>query len=287
MAYTSVKALVDAELAGQSAFHTFRKVPNQATAAGVWFDLSMSPGNPVPNYYAATAVTSVAMRQSVQGGIPHGGNVAQLGQSKFVKTIMAMTQTATAAPLPMILCDYQLFYPFVDMSITDWQAMTNTVALPRPTATPAQIMAVIVAAPTGASIRFRVQYTNSAGVTGRLTPLISTTTQIVNGTIISGSPATALSAGPFLPLQPGDRGVSAIEAVQFETADVGLLSFVLVSPVESLAIRTIDAPVERVPFTDMADMPIIVDDAYLNLICYPNGSLQNANINGYLQTVWG
>jgi len=289
MSLNSVKQFVDAELAGQSFYATWRKTPTQTTGAGIWFDLSMSPGNPVPNYYAAAPNVAIALAQSTDGGIPHGGNVGQLGYAKYLKTFGAMTVTATAVPLPMLLCDYLMFYPFVDMSITDYQPLTTNIALPRyPTGNGVQIMAVEVAGQSGVgNPKFQVQYTNQDGVAGRLTRPVSCNTQVVNGTIINTAPATAGCNSPFLPLQSGDTGVRLIEGIQFYTADVGLIALVLVEVVDDHIIRTIDAPAERNCFTDFSAMPVIADDAYLNLICCPNGTLSAAPIHGYIQTVWG
>jgi hypothetical protein len=39
-------------------------------------------------------------------------------------------------------------------------------------------------------------------------------------------------------------------------------------------------------FQDMASMPEILDDAYLNLVTLPNGTLSGAPINGILETTW-
>ena len=286
MALRNISDLIDAEEGGRTWFATWRKTPTQATGAGIWFDLSMSPGNPVPNYYAASPNAAIAMRQSTDGGIPHGGPVAPL--TKHLKQFTAMTVTATAVPLPMILCDYLMFYPFVDMSITDAQTMDNTVTLPRSTSgRGVRIMPVQVAGQSGiGNPQFFVRYTNSDGVTGRQTPAVACNNQVVNGTIITAAPNTAFSAGPFLPLQAGDGGVRAIESVTFLTGDVGLISFVLVKPVENIAIRTIDAPAERVPFTDFCDLPVIEDDAYLNLICCPQGTLAGAPLHGTITTIW-
>jgi hypothetical protein len=286
MALRNVRDLVAAENDGRFWFSTWRKTPTQTTGAGIWFDLSMSPGNPTPNYYAASPNIAIAMRQSTDGGIPHGGAVAPL--KKHLKQITAMTVTATAVPLPMILCDYLLYYPFVDMSVTDEQVMDNTVTLPRSTTgLGVEILPVEVAGQSGiGNPKFRVRYTNSDGVAGRITPTVACNTQVVNGTIITSAPNTADSAGPFLPLQAGDRGVRSIDAVTFLTGDVGLISFVLVKAVENLAIRTIDAPAERIPFTDFLDLPVIEDDAYLNLIACPNGTLAGAPLHGTITTIW-
>jgi hypothetical protein len=279
--------LVAAENDGKFWFSTWRKTPTQTTGAGIWFDLSMSPGNPVPNYYAASPNIAIALKQSTDGGIPHGGAVAPF--KKYLKQITALTTTAAAVPLPMILCDYLLFYPFVDMSVTDPQAMDNTVTLPRSiSGKGVQIMPVEVAGQTGiGNPQFFVNYTNSDGVAGRQTPNVACNTQVVNGTIITSAPNLAQSAGPFLPLQAGDKGVRSIDSVTFLTADVGLIAFVLVEPIENTSIRTIDAPVERVCVTDACDLPVIEDDAYLGLICCPNGTLAGAPIHGTITTVWG
>lgn len=289
MALNSVKAFVDAELAGQTAFATWRKTPTQTTGSGIWFDLSMSPGNPVPNYYAASPNIAIALSQSTDGGIFHGGNVGANGYTKYLKTFGAMTVTATAVPLPMLLLDYLMYYPFVDMSITDYQPMTTNIALPRyPTGAGVRIMAVEVAGQSGVgNPQFQVTYTNQDGVTGRVTPPVACNTQVVNGTIINTAPATNWCNSPFLPLQAGDSGVRLIEGIQFLTADVGLISLVLVEVVDDHIIRTIDAPAERNCFTDFSAMPVIADDAYLNLICCPRGTLSAAPIHGYIQTVWG
>ncbi len=289
MALNSVKQFVDAELDGRSVYATWRKTPTQTTGAGIWFDLSMSPGNPVPNYYAAAPNIAIPLAQSTDGGIFHGGNVGANGYTKYLKQFTAMTTMATAVPLPMLLCDYLMYYPFVDMSITDYQPMTTNVTLPRfPSGTGVQIMAVEVAGQSGVgNPRFQVQYTNQDGVTGRLTIPVSCNTQVVNGTVINTAPNTNGCNSPFLPLQAGDRGVRLIEGITFYTADVGLISLVLVKVVDDHIIRTIDAPAERNCLQDFSALPVIADDAYLNLICCPNGTLSAAPIHGAIQTLWG
>ena len=289
MTFRNVRELIDAENEGRYWFSTWRKQPTQPTSGGIWFDLSMSPGNPVPNYYAASPNISIALAQSTDGGIPHGGNVAQLGYQKYLKQFMAMTTAAAAVPLNLMLADYLLFYPFVDMSVTDEQFMTNTVPLPRSkSGVGVQIMAVEVAGQTGVgNPQFYVTYTNSDGVSGRVTPTVACNTQVVNGTIITSAPNTARSSGPFIALQAGDTGVKQIDSVTFLSADVGLIAFVLVKPVELHTVRTIDAPTERTPITDMCSLPVIEDDAYLNLIANTQASFQNAPFHGTITTVWG
>lgn len=284
----NIRDFVQAEDDGKSFFSAWRKTPTQTTGAGVWFDLSMSPGNPVPNYYAASPAIAVTLSQSVNGGIPHGGPAGP-GEKKYLKQFTTLTVAAAATPLQMLLCDYLLFYPFVDMSVTDGQIMDNTVPLPRSTlGAGVRIMAVEVAGQSGVgNPQFFINYTNSDGVAGRQTPNVACNTQTVNGTIVTTDKAQNGAAGPFLPLQPGDTGVRSIDSVTFLTPDVGLIAFVLVKPIETVSILNITAPVERDPFKDFSKLPVIEDDAYLNLICCPQGNLANAPIHGTIATVWG
>lgn len=279
----NVASIIAAYDAGQSLYRTWRKVPTQTTGSGIWFDLSLSPGNPVPQYYAAAPLTAIALARSTDGGLDHGPNVSPL--TKHLHKFMAMTQTATAVPLPIILCDYLMYYPFVAMDAGD-QTMTNVVTIPRyTTGAGVEIMAVEVAAQVGGA-QFYVTYTNSDGVAGRVTATVRCNTQTVNGTIITSAPTTAGAAGPFLPLQRGDSGVRSIQSVTFLSGDVGLISLVLVKPLASHSIYDITAPVEADFLIDRSILPIIKDDAYLNMIVHPSGTLAAAPLNGEIQTFW-
>jgi len=287
--FKSTKELVDAELSGANKISTWRKTPSQTTASGFWFDLSMSPGNPNPQYYAAAPLTAVRMAYSTDGGLVHG--LAVSPEKKFLKKIMAFTTLATAVPMPMILLDYLLFYPFIDEGTNDVQPLDNTATLSRyADGVGVGIMPVVVAAGDGVAAvhTFTCTYTNSAGVADRVTQPVALTTQTVTGTLATSSSAGAATSGPFLPLQSGDSGVRSIQSVTFTgTTDVGLITLVLVKPLAQMSIRGIDAPVEVEYLVDFGNMPEIKDDAYLNFICHPGGTLSAAPIHGLIETVWG
>lgn len=278
------KEIADAERDGFTFLSGWRKQPTQTTAAGIWFDLSMSPGNPVPNYYIGPSGVFTPLRQSTDGGIPHGGAVAP--KRKFLRTLEVQCATATAAPMQMRVLDYLGFYPFIDESVTDEQFLTNSVAVPRyPDGRGVQIMPVVVAGHIGGGTFF-VRYTNQDGVSGRQTPQHIMGTQIVNGTIIT-SAVDVNARAPFMGLQEGDSGVRTIDSVVFEgTGDIGLISLVLVKQLGETYIRETTAPHERDFSMDMGSMPIIEDDAYLNFICLPVGTLSGAPIMGYIRTLW-
>jgi hypothetical protein len=280
--------MADAEGAGQYLYASWRKQATQTTGAGIWFDLSMSPGNPAPNYYIGSPGVFTALKQSTDGGLRHGGNVSP--SKKFLRKVLALTATAAATPLPMILMDYIGFYGFIDESVLDEQFLDNTTPLPRHAdGRGVQMMPVVVAGQTGGQT-FTVSYTNQDGVPGRVTPSVTMTTQFVNGTILHSAQAAAVNEnnGPFLPLQRGDSGVRSVESVTIGgVGDVGLFALVLVKPLSTVSLRGIDAPTEIDFLTDMASIPEIEDDAYLNFLALPNGSLSGAPIVGMIETTWG
>lgn len=282
--------MVQAQDAGQYLYASFRKQPTQTTGAGVWFDLSMSPGNPAPNYYIGAVGAFTPLKQSTDGGLRHGGNVNALGKKKFLRKLMALTPTATAAPLSCIVADYIGFYPFIDESVTDEQFLDNTQSPTRyADGKGVMLMPVTVAGHTGGQT-FTVNYTNSDGVAGRITQPATMSTQFVNGTILHSMRAGAayVNSGPFLSLQLGDTGVQSVQSVTIGgIGDVGLFALVLVKPLATFALYGIDAPTEVDYLTDMASMPEIKDDAYINLIALPNGTLSGAPIHGVIETTWG
>lgn len=283
--FSSISELVDAEeTLGCVRYSTWRKTPTQINTPGIWFDLSMSPGNPVPQYYAASPAVAIALAQSTDGGIFHGGAVAP--KTKHLRQIMAMSVSATPLPMPMILLDYLLFYPFMDEGTTDPQSMTNLIPIPRyPDGAGVQIMAVSVAGRTGGQ-SFFVNYTNSNGVAGRISQTVIQNSVSVNGSIVTSDRAVAAAAGPFIPLQTGDTGVRSIQSVTMLGADVGLFTLVLVKPLAQMQIRGIDAPVEVDYLKDYAQCPVIKDDAYLNFIACPQASLASVPIHGDIRLIW-
>ena len=290
MAFRNLGDMVDAQEAGRYLYRSYRKQPTQTTASGVWFDLSMSPGNPVPNYYIGAAGVFTSLKRSTDGGIDHGPNVNALGYKKYLRKLLTQTSVATAAPLTLLLLDYIGFYGFIDESVAgEEQLLDNTVAPTRhTTAKNVQMMAVVVAAQAGGQ-SFQVRYTNQDGVPDRVSQTCTMTTQVVNGTILTSLPAGSGYAGPFIPLQIGDTGVQSVQGVTINgVGDVGLFSLVLVKPIATMDLRGIGAPTEIDYFTDCGgSMPEIADDAYLNFVGLPVGTLANAPIIGIIETTWG
>lgn len=286
MSVNSIKQVIDAETGGASRRYMWRKVPSQVTTAGYWFDLSLSPGNPIPKYwFDATPLIAKSIAQSTDGGIWHGPDTSP--QQQFLRMTTAMSSSGTGLPLPLILCDYLLYYPSIDDSVLDTQVLDNTVTLPRYTdGKGVQVIAVTVAGRTGGQ-SFYFTYTNSDGVAGRTSQIVNQNAISAIGTITTSSLSTLSQSGnPFIGLQSGDTGVRSIESVTMLGVDVGLFSLILVKPLAMTQIREQTAPVEKDYLIEASDLPEIKDDAYLSWLTNPRGSLNGVTLFGDLQIIY-
>lgn len=288
MAIRNAADMVNAELNGKVRRYTYRKTPSQVTTAGLWFDLAMSPGNPVPKYWfdAPTSIAK-AISQSADGGVFHGANTTP--EQQYARMIVTQASAATALPLTMYLCDYLLYYPTLDDSVLDPQTLDNTVTLPRyTTGEGVMAVAISVAGRTGGQ-SFSFSYTNSDGVAGRTSSTVIQNSAAALGTVVTSATATAGGLGsgnPFIGLQSGDRGIRSIESVTMNGGDVGLFTIILVKPILQTTIKEITAPYEKDMFIHGAQLPEIEDDAYLNFIVLPQGTLAATAIIGDLKVIW-
>lgn len=283
MGFRNIKAYVDAYDEGKVRLSTWRKSPSQASATGSWFDFSMSPGNPIPNYYASSPYVSAVLNGGE--GIFHGGNVAPA--TKHLKELMMLATVVTALPMPMILCDYLLYYPFLDMGTNDDQPMTNSLTLPRYTdGEGVQVMAVMTNPQVSGGAEFNFDYTNQDGA-AKTSGIVRCAGITAIGSLINTTRASAGSSSPFIPLADGDTGVRSIETFRMTSgSDVGLICLVLVKPIARSIIRGIDAPNEVDYLKDYPSLPVIKDGAYLNFIGNAQGSLSATAIHGTAEFIW-
>lgn len=280
-----IKELVDAELAGKERRYTWRKTPSQPTAAGLWFDLSSSPGRPIPKYWSdATPLVAKAVYYSQDGGLEHGGGVSP--SEKYLRLTTGIATAATALPLTMILCDYLLYYPTIDDSSLDEQVLDNTVTLPRYTdGEGVQVIAVSLNGRTGGG-RFYFTYTNSNGVSGRVSQTVYQNSSTAVGQLQSSGANTNAASVPFVGLQDGDSGVRQVDSIFMLDGDVGVMALVLVKPLGTSVIREITAPVEKDYFMEAGVIPRIYDDAYLSFLCLPQGTLAATALMGDIKTIF-
>jgi hypothetical protein len=268
---------------GQSSFSTFRKVSNQSTALGVWYDLSMSSGYPKAQYYAATPLEATALSQTENGGIYHGGAVSP--KTKYLHRLMGL---GVGGPVPYvgILCDYLMYYSFVDEGTTDQQDTVNGITLPRYTdGAGVQIMAVSLGTRTGGQ-SVTVTYTNSDGVAGRVTPAHVQNAGSAYGQLPLTERVGSSAHGPFMTLQGTDTGVRSVEAVKMAGVDTGLFAVVLVKPIAQFSQFESTAPVEIDYLKDFSHLPVIKDDAFLSILACAVATWNGGNCQGVIETVW-
>ena len=276
--------ILNAYLNGQRLFRSFNKFPSQATGAGIWFDLSLSSGNPQAQFYFATPQVALALARSTDGGLDHGD--AKSGYNKYLHKLDIQTVGAVV-PMQLELLDYLLYYPGIAMDPGEYD-MVNNVPLPRYSGYEAlnvQIM-VIEQNSYGGGATFTINYTNSQGVSNRNTPTITCNSQTVTGTIATSALATAGSCGRFVALQQGDTGVQSVQNLTIINPDTGLLCVVLVKSLATFSIQENVVPSQFNLLDDFSILPKIKDDAYLNFICQPQASLAGVQIIGNIHTFW-
>ena len=223
--------------------------------------------------------------------LPHGGNVSP--DVKHLLNAAIYSAGALSCPALFQLIDIVAFIPVSTVTSTSAQTILGTQTLPRYT-DGAGVMAMIVPVVVmGAGTpTLQLNYTNSDGVAGRLTPTapslpIANATAPVGQILYSGSGAGKF--GPAIPLQAGDKGIRSIQSVQQSaTMTSGVYAIVLFKLVGlPIPATTIGVAAERDYLNQQPSLPIIPDGAALSLLKNA-GAATTANIpyNVNLQTVW-
>lgn len=262
---------------GRSVLGTIRKVPNLASSARTWVDLSMAPGQPKAQYYASDPLAAAVL--DGRKGIWHGED--QSPAEKSLASMCLMTGTSIIAAYSLL--DYLMYYPYIDGSTLDEQVLDNTVTLPRyEDGDGVQVMVVSLVATNGGG-GFTMNYTNQDG---------EAKTSQYNGALSGAAQAGTLvcSGGSvgrqFMFLAAGDTGVRSIESVTMFTEVGGLMAFVLVKPILQSAFRELGTATETELFTHRAKTPRILDGAYLNLATNVFGTVAGMTIAGFAETYW-
>lgn len=282
---------------GQYFTSVFRKEILSVAGNGVWVDFSMFPGLPSTNWYSSTPKTSTSLFSDMGSGglgIEHGGPTG----SQYKHLIRSLvTYSNGSSPLIFHLCDCLMYYSSCDMSLVAPQYMSNTTSLPRyTTGEGVQIMAVTSLGMGLGSQSFTVGYTNSQGVSGRVTQqIVCNTSTIFNGTaygLICTGTSTAGPSGfgsPWLPLQKGDTGVESIQWFDMLNPDTGGIVLVLVKPLTTFQYLTgggVSPACEVNYLKDYPSLPRIYDGAFLNLITMASSSMTFQVALGELEFIW-
>lgn len=290
--FRTVGDFANADLLGQCWITQFRKaVASAATTTNAWIDYSYFAGSPAANFYASSPSVAALVEASRGIYVPTVTPATQHLKSMMVMT--ANTATAVNARQRLVLCDYLLYYPFIDTdAIGEEQLMDNTVAIPRYTSGRVIAVAQSAASTTG---QFTFTYTNQDGVAGRVSQNEFTFAVAGGGQVVSADGVDA-SYMPYCHLQLGDTGVRSIESVTFTAAGGGLMALVIVKPLFNGYVtqecRTTTgvaygAADEFMSLIHSAGAPQIKDGAVLNFFAEGTaGSLASSMLVGTLETVW-
>jgi hypothetical protein len=298
MGFDSIGAYTATDDAGQVWVTSFRKlVASATTPTSGWIDYSYYAGTPVANFYASAPYVSA--RLDADKGIYQPTTSPK---TKHLKNLMLMSSAASATSVAnarqsLLLCDYLLYYPFIDTdAVGEEQLMENTVAIPRYTS--GKVIAVGQAAASTIG-QFTMTYTNQDGVSGRVSQNNFTLGTLAGGGQVASTGLSANGYHPFVQLAAGDSGVRSIESVTFSAAGGGLMVLVIVKPIFHAFVtqecrRTTSANLESYGACDefssiihQMGAPEIKDGAVLNFFAQGfAGSLASSALVGIIETAW-
>lgn len=277
----NAKDIVDAFEGGRSLSSHFRKSCGLASAAGSWVDFSMTGGNPPGNFYAS--VPLVAARLDPWSSLFYGPPVISPYERYLTNVVLVTPSTACIGCWK--LCDFLLYYPFVDLDDIDVQTMTNTVALDRYTNGEGVHAILVAQAPTVGGGTFQFTYTNQSGVEQTSSVHTCSSSSTNYGSIITSLAATTATGMWLRPLQ-GDTGIRNIVSWKNLTPNGGLGAIVLIKPLTNIILTEIDVPTEKEFLINNNLLPRIYDNAFLGYIMSCAASVASSLITGKFNFIW-
>jgi hypothetical protein len=297
--FGSVREWAEAYDEGRHHVQSFRKaVSSAATNAGDIIDYAYFPGSPPVNFYASSPLEAAAVDLRYGIRIPSG--------EQFVSRLTVASNASSATNTTnqnqnLWLCDYLMYYPFIDSdAIGEQQDMVPSVSLPVRAGTGAGVKVIGISQSACATAgTFTFSYTNQDGVAGRTSQITNTKTCAGGGVLLPYQDTLTASSSVFIGLQQGDTGVRSIESITFTAAGGGLLCLILVKPITMIISgeecrrsttgtieswgqgSQIESVVHQMP-------PKVLDGAVLGFIGQGNnGSLASSILSGVLETQWG
>jgi hypothetical protein len=281
----NLKRAADAiAIQGMSNLAFFRKNSLPLAVAGGWQDGSVGAGLPKYNAYVGQPLTATPLIGSGNNGI-YLGEDAPSGMDKYINVIQILSSSSLAYPSYWVLMDYLMFYPSVDGDDTDIQDMDNTQTLPRYISGEGVQCMIVCTTPMVQDAIITVTYTNSSGVSGR----VSTSNLVFSATagVICSSGDSSAGAGrrsAFIPYANGDVGMDSIQSVQLSTPLGGFFALVLVKPITQWQLLENTTATEIIYAIHRgAAFPKIKNGAYLNMIYNQTLAGSAAPISGFIE----
>lgn len=237
---------------------------------------------------------------AVSGALYHGGNVSPL--TKHIFNVGVTSAVATFVPGILILCDFLMAYPGIDMNSMVTQTLINTNSLPRYTTGAGTRMCLVMTNTYPATLGIyagspTISFTNQDNVSGKTPPVAIDDTV---GSIIGQLVTTGLNEnnyGPFIPVPEGDTGIRSVQSITLSSATdnpyrvfpntIALASLVLVRPLLNIPITQATVMSERDLMFQLPALPQVVDGAFLGWLYFAGAATAaNSGINGYIDVSW-
>lgn len=296
--FRSIAEYVAADDLGRWNISQFRKVVASAvTPTSGWVDYSYFAGLPTANFYASAPLVAAVLEASKGIYVPSVAPMKQFIKSLTVMSGAASATTTTNQRQALMLCDYLMYYPFIDTdAIGEEQIMENPITLPRYESGLVMAVAQSAASTVG---QFTMNYTNQDGTPNRVSQNTFTLGTLSGGGQIASTGLSSAGFHPFVALQLGDTGVRSIESVTFTAPGGGLMAMVIVKPLlrhvvtqecrrtTSSVFDSFGAADEVLSIIHGQQMNQIMDGAVLNFMAQGfAGSLASSQFVGLLETVW-
>ena len=257
-----------------------------ALTAGCWYDTSMLAGHFGANPYVGDMLKATRLNYKNIGNLWHGENVSPM--RKYLFSLSLMGTTTTAYPSQLILCDYLMFYPLINLDSTDEQLFDNTVTLPRyqdGIGVKAFLVVTIEAGPS--QVGMAMSYVNQNGEE----KTVPYTLQLRPSSIVTQIPHTGTFAdqyGPFIPLAQGDSGIQRVLSVTLDAGmGAGYATLILCRPLISIPYYHYFAVTEYNNLIDKMNTVEIADEAYLGFLLFAGAAVAaGTRFIGYMQFIW-
>jgi hypothetical protein len=262
----------------------FYKTSQPTALAGTWSDGSVGSGIPGYNAYIGNALEFKALIGEKNTSIYQGPETAQ---NKRVAAAQVSVNGA-AAPIKFLFSDYLGIYPLIDLDSTDDQLLGNTASLTRYTDGEG-VRAFLVMQTPGAGINATctIEYTNSAGVTGRTISFGVLSSANIGALISQAAVNTGIGPlTPFIPLVNGDRGIRSVQSVKLDAGVGGFAVLVLCKPLFHLQAFERYTAAEKVFIKESASLPEVLPGAFLQFLCLRGLAAASQPITGFIDFIW-
>lgn len=283
MGFTSMDDMLAQISAGKIGRIDINKLITPAQVAGYWSNVMRWDGNPPNSTYPGDSLTYYPT-DNTSPGAPYIGEAPGGSATKHIINASANIFAAAGAPWILLACDQLGYVPLAEAAVELTSERTITMTPLDGTARYAagvgcRLFFSTYTAPTaGGPNLVSLKYKNVAGDSREVTKTVGFCATPVAGQVPhSGNAATR--QGPFLPLYPGDTGISDIEAYTCsggtQYTGAGAMVLHLVRPLFSIPLPANGIMTERDFVNQLPSLPKLIDGAHLMFMLFQTGATTN------------